>query len=171
MNISTILLYAFEIITAGAALAILLTRNIFYAALFTLICLLGIAAIFVLLNAEFLGVTQLMIYAGGVVVILLFGIMMTQRVLGKPLLDKNKRMFPALVTGGLILIILIKSINQLNTDYTTNSNKTNTIEWIGTNLMSTYVLPFEVIGILLLVALISAAVSASAAKSDKQKTA
>jgi NADH-quinone oxidoreductase subunit J len=71
--------YGFSALAIGAALTILFTRNVMYAALCLFIALLGVAALYVLAGADFLAITQLLIYVGGVLVLLIFGVMLTHR--------------------------------------------------------------------------------------------
>ncbi len=85
MTDASILFYPFALLAAVAAVAILVVRNVFYGALWLLTCLLSVAAIYVLANAEFVAVTQILIYAGGIAVVILFGVMLTSRVAGVPL--------------------------------------------------------------------------------------
>jgi len=74
----------FTLLTLGSAVAILLTRNVMYAAFFLLLTLLGVAGLFVLAGADFLAVAQIMIYVGGVLVLIMFGVMLTQNKSAQP---------------------------------------------------------------------------------------
>ncbi len=76
---ASIILYSLMATAAMGVLIILFNKNLLYCALGLLLCLVSLAGIFGLLNAEFLAATQLMIYAGGVLVLILFGIMLTNR--------------------------------------------------------------------------------------------
>jgi NADH:ubiquinone oxidoreductase subunit 6 (subunit J) len=159
MNLGSTIFYCFITTAMVSALAILFSKNIFKAALWFLICLLSIAALFIMSFAEFVGVTQILIYAGGVLVIILFGIMFTSRLTGKPLRVENKNLFVGVLVGASIFILLAKLILSHVPDLGTNSQRPeHSVETIGKSLMTDYSLPFEVVAILLLITLVGASV-------------
>jgi NADH-quinone oxidoreductase subunit J len=132
MNLPLVLLCIFAFLTVISAAGVLLFRNVLYAAFSLLITFLGVAALYVLAGADLLAVVQIVIYVGGVLVLLIFGIMLMQRSAGQGPVSGTGNRFIGLLAAG-------------------------TLPDIGLNLMTTSVLPFEVAGILLLVALIGAA--------------
>jgi NADH:ubiquinone oxidoreductase subunit 6 (subunit J) len=159
------LLYCFEAIAALSALGIVFVRNVFYGALLLICCLLSIAALFVFMNAEFVAVTQILVYAGGVLVLIIFGIMLSSKISGKPLIVEHNY----IVSGALLGISLatLLSLTFYRSGLTLVSEKspfTDNVATVGINIMSVYILPFEVAGMLLLVALIGAVVIASSSK-------
>jgi NADH:ubiquinone oxidoreductase subunit 6 (subunit J) len=164
MSILTFTFYAFELFAALSAVAILFVKNIFYGALLLIVCLLSLAGIYVISNAEFIAVTQILIYAGGVLVLIIFGVMLTTRISGKPLVVKSHNWFAGTLVGLSFLIVLIILFSDSGF-YTNNpvavEQRYTSINKIGILLMTDYMLPFEVAGILLLIALIGAAVVAS----------
>jgi len=136
-----------------------------YAAFALFLALLGVAALFVLAGADFLGVAQLMVYVGGILVLLIFGIMLTRTV------DRTEsaqtpnrvvvalgRRFGGVVVGlglfGILLLVILQARFTLDGD-TLSSH--STIGTLGVELMTSHLLPFEIAGILLLVALVGAA--------------
>jgi len=152
----------------AAVLVMILNRNIFYGALALLICLISLAGIYALLQAEFLAITQLLIYAGGVLVLLIFGIMLTNKISGKPVLTDSHNWFSGIIISTSLLGVLLFSFQQNEImSAQSNLNATRHINNIGIELMSTYAAPFELSGVLLLVCLIGAALTAS---SFKKKT-
>jgi len=152
----------------AAVLVMILNRNIFYGALALLICLISLAGIYALLQAEFLAITQLLIYAGGVLVLLIFGIMLTNKISGKPVLTDSHNWFSGIIISTSLLGVLLFSFQQNEImSAQSNLNTTRHINNIGIELMSTYAAPFELSGVLLLVCLIGAALTAS---SFKKKT-
>lgn len=164
MNIYLVLFYTFSLIAIISCIGILLTRNVFYAALMLLACLLSVAGIYVLSFAEFVAVTQILIYAGGVLVVIIFGIMLTSKIAGTPLMVKNSKWAAGIITGLSFLAILTITISRhlpAKSAKAPDSYIQNNIERIGIELMTGFVLPFEIAGILLLMALIGAAVMAS----------
>ena len=159
-----IIFFVFEALVIISALGLLFCRNVFYAALWIIVCLLAIAGLYVLAFAEFVAVTQIMIYAGGILVVIIFGIMLTNRIGSARLKVEHNHIFSGiLVTVPLLaLIIFFLSRKSFTNELSPPSMRgASQLEEIGTNLMTEYMLPFEVSGILLLAALIGAAVIAS----------
>jgi NADH-quinone oxidoreductase subunit J len=171
MSILSFTFYAFEFLAAISAASILFVRNVFYGALLLIVCLLSIAGIYVISNAEFIAVTQILIYAGGVLVLIIFGIMLTTRISGKPLLVKNHNWFAGALVGLPILILLLTLFSETSF-YTSNQSaieqRYTSINQIGILLMTDYMFPFEIAGVLLLIALIGAAVTASSFNTTKK---
>jgi NADH-quinone oxidoreductase subunit J len=160
-----IVFYIFSALTLVAALVILFSKNLIYAAFALFVAFLGVAALYVLAGADFLGVSQIMIYVGGILVLLIFGIMLTQK--GEKSDDSSRHnrvevlmsrgIWGSLIGAGLF-VFLVKII--LSSDFKlageVNSSK-STIKTIGVELMTSHLLPFEIAAILLLVALVGAA--------------
>lgn len=170
MNFVTILFYFFEAVAALAALSLVLVRNVFYGALILVVCLLSLAAIYVLAFAEFVAVTQILIYAGGILVVIIFGVMLTAKIAGKPLVVKHTNVWGgtlACITLFTLLLYFLSSQNFFENGKDKIPAVDTAINTIGFGLMTEFVLPFEVAGILLLAALIGAAVIASSIKSRK----
>src|SRR5690606_28548856 len=140
------------------------TRNVFYAALLLMVSLLSIAGLYILAWAEFLALAQIMVYAGGILVVILFGIMLTSKLGKNTLIVEHGNLFSgtliALLFVGIVSYHLSGTIpdSALMNPPTSYDNHTSSI---GLNLMTEYMLPFEIAGILLLIALIGAAVIAS----------
>ena len=171
MNVLSITLYGFEALAGLSALGVLFVKNVFHAALLLIVCLLALAGIFVLYNAEFIAVTQILIYAGGVLVLIIFGVMLTSRITGKQLIVKNQYVFGAAFISLLLATLLIMLFSQQNFYQHTGTAQVSThnpINQIGISLMSDYTLAFEVAGMLLLAALLGAAVTASSFDAKKQ---
>ncbi len=166
MSIITIMFYFFEILAAVSAVALLFIRNVFYGALLLIVCLLSVAGIYVLTFAEFIAVTQILVYAGGILVVIIFGIMLTTKISGKPLAVENANWFSAIIAGGFFFGLL----STLFLDQTfpisepIKSASTNTMQIFGVLLMTDFLLPFEIAAILLLITLVGAAITASITK-------
>ncbi|MCI0750235.1 MAG: NADH-quinone oxidoreductase subunit J [Flammeovirgaceae bacterium] len=161
MNLLFIIFYAFCVLAVFSALGILLTKNLLHAALFLLVCLVSLSGVYIFSMAEWLAVTQLLIYAAGIVVLIVFGIMLTNSTSGKPLQVSNARWMVGLLLGAGFCFLLVKTSNEINI-VTPHANPTNALmQQTGKNLMSDFALPFEVAGLLLLLALVGAAVISS----------
>jgi len=167
MSPGEITLYIFVVTAFASVIVMLLTRTVFYAALSLIVCLISIAGIYALLYAEFLAITQLVIYAGGVLVLILFGIMLTNRITGKPLLTESHHAVPGVIISlGMFLTLIIAYQQTSFNPAQPPPAQGNHINHIGIELMSTYVAPFEIGGVLLLVCLIGAALMASSFKKN-----
>ena len=159
MSVLDVLFYFFILLSAVGAVAILVSKNVFKSALYLLLTLLSVSALYVLSLAEFLAVAQILIYAGGVTVVIIFAVMLTTRISGQPLIVKNAHILSGGVIGISLFILLVQYIPALPS--TDKILTTNPITAIGFEIFSAYSLPFELAGILLLVALIGAAVITS----------
>ncbi|MEO5600692.1 MAG: NADH-quinone oxidoreductase subunit J [Cyclobacteriaceae bacterium] len=156
--------YFFVALAASSALGIVFSRNVFKSALLLLISLLSVAAVYVLSFAEFLAMTQIMIYAGGILVVIIFGIMLTTKISGQPLVVDNTNIFWGGLTGIVLVYILIRYLPG-GSALQPNDLAAENISTLGLRIFVDYTLPFEVAGLLLLIALIGAAVVTSHLKS------
>lgn len=163
MSLYTIIFYFFASLAALSAIGLVFSKNVFYGALLLLVCLLSVAGLYVLAWAEFIAIAQLLIYAGGVLVVILFGIMLTAKLGQKPLRIQHNNLIAGIFVSVSLAIMLICYLPGQPAASTPALAETGsgTVQTIGVNLMTDYVLPFEIAGILLLVALIGAAVIAS----------
>lgn len=163
MTVVEPLFYFFIFLSGASAIAILFSRNVFKSAVFLLVSLLSVAALYALSFAEFLAVAQILIYAGGITVLIIFGIMLTTRISGKPLVVHNTH----IISGGMVaiafLILMFQYLSGLPDEGT--ALLPHDISSTGVVLFARYSLPFEIAGLLLLMALIGAAVITSQFKS------
>ncbi|MEJ0034387.1 MAG: NADH-quinone oxidoreductase subunit J [Bacteroidota bacterium] len=134
---------------AISAVAILFVKEVFHAAMLLIICVLCVAGIFATFNAEFLAVVQLIVYAGGVLVLIIFGIMLTVREREE---TSNNRILSSVI-GLLFFSVMVYSLEGIQTG---NTSTDLSPEIIGTLLMTQYAIPFELSGLLLLISLIGA---------------
>lgn len=170
MSLSAFMFYFLESIAALSAIALIFIRNVFYGALLLIICLLALAGIYVLAFAEFIAITQILVYAGGILVVIIFGIMLTTKISGKPLVVEHAYGVPGALIGISSFILVVYFLSKesfVEVPSPSAQMDFNSINIIGISLMSDYMLPFEVAGILLLVSLIGAAVVASSTTSNK----
>ena len=157
-----IFFYMIATIMVVAALRVVTSDNIVHAALYLVVVLAGAAAQFILLGAEFVGVTQVLVYIGAVIVLFLFGIMLTRAKVGsEDDLDHANR-WPAVMTALLLLIVMSYSVVDFAGDDeidVLNGVPTTTAQ-VSDSIFSTYIVAFEAISVLLLAALIGAIVVA-----------
>lgn len=152
------------LMTIISASIVVLSNNLIYSAVSLLFTLLGIAGLYVFLWADFIAITQILIYVGGILVLIIFGIMLTHRITDVTLSQSSNQQ---MLGGGIILIIFLGlSYMMLNTPWFQDNavEPQETINQIGYLLMIDYLLPFEVASILLLVALIGAALLSRSSK-------
>lgn len=163
MSFIQIIFYLFAGITIASALIVLWTKNVLYAAFSLIITFMGVAAMYVFAGADFIAVSQILIYVGGILVLIIFGVMLTNRLSGQSVTTESHNKFSGFLIGLTIFGTLFFAIYQLNFSAIAkgnpdlNSTGESTIGLIGVKLMSSYMLPFEIIAILLLLTLIGAA--------------
>ena len=156
--------YAFAVVAAVgsiSAIAVVTARNVVHAALYLVVALLSVGATFLLLGAEFAGWVQILIYVGAIVILFLFGLMLTKAPIGRDTLDNQNRWLGVLVGAGVFagLVFLIQSafpVGQAERFQVIQATTAN----VGESMFRDYVLPFEAISFLLLAALIGAIVLA-----------
>ncbi len=152
--------YIFAIIMVFSALKVVTTDNIVHAALFLVVVLAGVAAQFILLGAEFLASTQVLVYIGAVVVLFLFGIMLTRAQVGADAeLDQPNR-WPALLTGSMMFAVLAATLIRTFEDTELPDETVTTTQQVSDTIFSQYIVAFEATSVLLLAALIGAIVIA-----------
>ncbi len=168
-----VLFYLFAFLILVSALLMVFMKNLLHAAFMLLITLLSLAAVYVLLFADFLAVTQLMVYVGGILVLILFGIMLSNRGDNLFIRSESSNVVPGgllsfLILGGLIYIITRTHFTQLpwleNSETLDAVGLKSTLHGIGINLMTNFALPFEVASFILLIALMGAAFISSQSK-------
>ncbi|MFQ5599034.1 MAG: NADH-quinone oxidoreductase subunit J [Candidatus Krumholzibacteriia bacterium] len=153
-----LLFYVFAAITVLPAFVVVFSRNLLYSAFSLLFTLSGVAALYGLLGADFLAVTQVLVYVGGILVLILFGVMFTQKVYdvrAEAMSFKRRR---AAIVGIAVFASLVAVGRSVDWPLAEGRQVVPTSATIGDLLLSEYLLPFEVISVLLLVVLIGAVV-------------
>jgi NADH-quinone oxidoreductase subunit J len=150
---------ALVILVSG--LMVVTLRNIFHCALALVLCLFSVAGIYILLHAEFLAAAQVLIYVGAVAILIIFAVMLTTDLASRRIKQNNESIFVALF---VCIIFVLSALTLLyQTDiwrYATEELPTDNVTVIGKYLMTEYMLPFEIVSVLLLAALIGAIVLA-----------
>jgi NADH-quinone oxidoreductase subunit J len=141
-----------------AAVRLVTSKNVVHAALYLVVTLAMVGAVYLLLAAEFVAWVQVLIYVGAIVVLLLFSLMLTRAPIGTETLDNEQRGLAAIVAAG-ILAGLAFLIQDSFAGARIHLTPVRTSE-IGVSIFRDYVLPFEVVSVLLLAALIGAVVLA-----------
>ncbi|HET8525186.1 MAG TPA: NADH-quinone oxidoreductase subunit J [Actinomycetota bacterium] len=152
---------AFVLIGVAAvvgALRVVTARNVVRAALYLVVTLSAVAGVYLLLSAEFVAWVQILIYVGAIVILFLFGLMLTKAPIGREALD-NQRRGVAFLVGLAILAGLVYLIQgAFDWDAARIEPFEGSVADVGSSIFSRFVLPFEVISFLLLAALIGAIV-------------
>jgi NADH-quinone oxidoreductase subunit J len=158
VSITVVVFYLLAAVTVVSALGVAFSNNIVYSAFALMGTLLGVAALFVLLGADFLGAVQLLVYVGGILVLTLFAVMLTHRIGDVRVSNRAVGRGAGLVIVSIVLGWMIH-VARLATWVTgTPAAPASTTYGIGDALLTRYVLPFEIASIVLLVALIGAVV-------------
>lgn len=158
MSITVAVFYLLAAITVGSALGVAFSDNVVYSAFALMGALLGVASMFVLLGADFLGAVQLLVYVGGILVLTLFAVMLTHRIADVQVSNRAVGRLPGLVLVGAVLGWMIHVARQAAWVVQDSGAPAPTTYGIGEALLTQYALPFEVASIVLLSALIGAVV-------------
>lgn len=171
MSASVVIFYIISAFILGAGLLAVTTRKIFRSAIFLLFSLIGIAALFFWMGVEFVAAVQIIIYAGGIVVLIIFSIFLTQKSGEEMPPPVRKRAVFSAIAVILGFVFMFRMIQEYGFS---NDNKTPfdvKVSEIGSQMLSTrehgFVLPFEVVSILLLAAMIGCIVIAMKSKPEK----
>ena len=144
----------------AAALRMVTTRNVVHAALYLVVVLAGVAGMFILLGAEFVGVTQVLVYIGAIVVLFLFGIMLTKGSFGEDDGVTGERRLVASLVGLLVFGVMAAALVESFEDAELSRSGPSTTAELADSIFSDYIVPFEAVSVLLLAALIGAIVVA-----------
>jgi NADH-quinone oxidoreductase subunit J len=161
MNITQILFWFLTVMALGSALMVITSKNPVYSVLFLISTFFAISGHYFLMNAQFLAIVNIIVYAGAIMVLFLFVIMMMNlNTETEP--QKNIWLkFAGTISGGLLLLVLIAALRDVDTKQNTVQMKGGSIgliENLGKALFSDYVVPFEISSILFLSAIVGAVV-------------
>jgi NADH-quinone oxidoreductase subunit J len=165
MNIAaTVAFYVVALAMVLAAIGVVRTQNVVHAALYLVVVLAGTAAIFILLAAEFVAWVQVLIYIGAVVILFLFGIMLTRAPMSGDTDLNNDQRWPAVIVAlflfGVLVTLLVDAFGSQDIELVDGLVTTGRSSNVAQSIFRTLVIPFEVVSILLLGALVGAVVMA-----------
>ena len=158
MEISTAVFYLIAIITVGSAVVVAFSRNIIYSAFSLLGTFAGVAGLYVFLGADFVAAVQVLIYVGGILVLILFAVMLTHRITDVEITNRAVGRLPGLMVVGVFLALLIQTIRETPWVKVKELAHQPTTARIGDLFLETYLLPFELASLVLLAAMIGAVV-------------
>lgn len=156
MSLESIAFWGLAVVLLAGALAVVLTRNLFHSVLYLALVLTATAGLFLSLDAEFLAAIQLLLYAGGVVTIAVFAIVVTERLVGDRITQTSRQIFAGFVISGALLVALLVVFRRAPLTISRPAVTGDLTRAIGQSLLTTYVLPFELLGVLFLAALLGA---------------
>jgi len=161
MNISEILFYFLSAMALGSAIMVVVSKNAVHSVLWLIITFFAISGHYILMNAQFLGIVNLIVYAGAIMVLFLFVVMLMNLNAESEPPQKNKYLlYGGTIAGASLLLVLVAALKQSATGgmIETNNGSTGLIENLGKLLFTDYVFPFEISSVLFLSAMIGAVV-------------
>jgi NADH:ubiquinone oxidoreductase subunit 6 (subunit J) len=156
MTLEVVTFWGLAILLIGSALAVVLTKNLFHSVLYLALSLTATAGVFLALDAEFLAAVQLLLYAGGVVTIVVFAIVVTERLVGDRLTQTSRHILTGLVLAGALLLGVLRFLRGSDLPVERPQIAVDVTRVIGQVLLTEFVLPFELLAVLLLVGLLGA---------------
>jgi NAD(P)H-quinone oxidoreductase subunit 6 len=165
---SAFFFYFLAAVTLGSAAGVAFSRNILYSGFALLGTLAGVAGLYLYLAADFLGVAQLLIYIGGILVLILFAVLLTNRIGDIKISNRSTgRAFAVPTIAGLV--VLLVRIGIATPWPTTEAVPAPTTARLGDAFLREFLMPFEVISLVLLMALVGAMVIARRAAKEKRQ--
>jgi NADH-quinone oxidoreductase subunit J len=159
MDTNLVVFYLFALAAVVGAAGVPMSKNIFWSAMGLLSALIGVGGLYVLLSADFLAVTQLLVYIGGVLVLIIFAVMLTSQIKEIEVSNQNVGLVPGAIlfvlTGLVLCFVAVWAPWKI-----VERPSHETTAAIGNALLGTWLLPFEVVSVVLLATLIGAIVVA-----------
>ena len=155
---SELLFWFIALFTIVSALMVVLNNQLLYSAIALLFALFGIAGLYIYLWADFIAGVQLLVYICGINVLIIFGIMLTNRIASVRLSQTNVQQGVASVVSIWLFIVIFFAISKTSWHQVIAAEPTSTVREVGILLLTKYLLPFEAVSVLLLGALIGAAI-------------
>lgn len=155
-SVEVVIFYLVALVVVGSACVVAFSRNIVHSAFSLLGTFGGVAALYVFLGADFVAAVQILIYVGGILVLILFAIMLTHQISDVQITNRTVGRIPGLIAVAVFFTILLKSINETNWAKIKAVTHEPTTARIGELFLGDYLLPFQIAAVVLLVALIGA---------------
>ena len=152
-----VLIFGFaSLVTLGAAVAVVTNKNILHSAYYLILAFVGVAAIYVMLEAPFVAVVQVLVYVGAIAILIVFAIMLTRRLMSKDMEQQNKQWIPSALGALALFLVLGWIVYTAGWPVHEGVIPADPISQIGQDLLTTYLVPFEIASVLLLAALVGA---------------
>jgi NADH:ubiquinone oxidoreductase subunit 6 (subunit J) len=156
VTLDVVTFWGLAVTLIGSALAVVLTKNLFHSVLYLALSLTATAGVFLALDAEFLAAVQLLLYAGGVITIVVFAIVVTERLVGDRITQTSRSILTGVVLAGALLLGLLRFLRGVDLPVERPVIGVDVTRAIGQVLLTEFVLPFELLAVLLLVGLLGA---------------
>jgi NADH-quinone oxidoreductase subunit J len=169
-NASAALFYLFAIMSGASAIGVAISRNIVRTAVCLLFTLVGVAGLYFLLHAEFLAAVQLVVYAGGTLILIIFGVMLTSKSPFSRFEPKLGEVILAISICSILLFALVMGVARTKFADEPLATELYPVDRLGQVLLGDYLIPFEVVSVLLLVVMIGAAYLAKGRRREDDAT-
>lgn len=156
MTLEVVVFWVLAVLLIGSAFSVVLTKNLFHSVLWLALSLTATAGIFLALDAEFLAAVQLLLYAGGVITIVVFAIVVTERLVGERITQVSRRIVVGVVLAGALMLAVLRFLRGADLPLERPVIAVDVTRVLGHVLMTEFVLPFELLAVLLLVGLLGA---------------
>jgi NADH-quinone oxidoreductase subunit J len=156
MTADALAFWVLAILLVGSALMVVLSTNLFHAVLWLALALTGTAGVFLLLEAEFLAAIQLLLYAGGIVTIVVFAIVVTERLVGERISQTNRRIAGGALASTAVFALVVSALVERPLATVKPEVAGDLTRSLGEAVMTRYVLPFEMLALLMVAALLGA---------------
>lgn len=156
MTLEVVAFWAFAAVLIAAALAVVLSKNLFHSVLWLALALVSTAGVFLTLDAEFIAAVQVLLYAGGVITVVVFAIVVTERLVGEKLAHTSRRIAVSGVVSAALLALIVRAVSRSPLQLPKPALAGDMTREIGTSLLTRFVLPFELLAVLLVVGLLAA---------------
>ena len=152
-----VLIFAFaSLVTLGAAIAVVTNKNILHSAYYLILAFVGVAAIYVMLEAPFIAVVQILVYIGAIAILVIFAIMLTRKLMSKEMEQQNAQWIPSALGALALFVVLGWIVYTAGWPVHDGTVPAEPITQLGEDLLTTYLVPFEIASVLLLAALVGA---------------
>jgi NADH-quinone oxidoreductase subunit J len=156
VTFSDLAFWVLSVLLVGSALAVVLSKNLFHAVLWLALALTGTAGVFLLLHAEFIAAVQLLLYAGGIITVVVFAIVVTERLIGERLSQTNRGVASGALVSVALLAVIVNTLMQRELPSTPLPQLSDVTRVLGEQVLTTFVLPFELLALLMLAAMLGA---------------
>lgn len=156
MDLFALVFYVFAILIVGSAALMVFSKNIVHSAFALMFTLAGVAVFYALLYAGFVAVTQLLVYVGGILVLILFGVMLTTQGYFEKVKIRIVNLVPATLFSAIVAVVLIVVFVSTEWPVETFDETTVSMTGLGELLLTDYLITFQLAGVLLLIAIIGA---------------
>ncbi len=158
MSLEAAAFWGLALVLLASSLAVVLSRNLFHSVLYLAVALVATAGVFLHLGAEFLAAVQILLYAGGVVTIVVFAIMLTERLVGERLTQTTRQLANGAIVSGTVLVALLLFLTRVELPRPRERPPLvgDLTQAIGRDLLTRFALPFELLAVLFLAALLGA---------------